>query len=331
MASIATAAAAGRAFVVPEAIAGHRVGWFPAAGVIFAEGHPGGDELGAPAALPGAFGRLERELLAVDVPLPAGVAGEDWLGDESFGFAGVRRLDATVNLRTGSAGEGAAIMAGVAALLGQYGVQELWRRSGRLETVYVRAVHSGRVLGRWYDKGAESGLARVGELLRAEDQRRWPQAVRRGVEELHGAYVRGLFHRRFVPLYKAAKGVTVSGPIVIAQKLVEAVDAGEVTMQQAERLMGFSMLEAIAGASPARAESDEAYGARLAPERDDEGVRVLVGGDKRRLSRATRYRRRAELQALGLVLADGVLEEVEVDLGDVLEACLDCEGWERQG
>ena len=301
MKSLATVPVPGRAWRLPEAVAGHVVGWYPGAGVIFAEGHPaGGERLGAPSELVAAFDRLRLALEAAYVPLPPGVAGEDWLGERSAGFGGVGRLDATVNLRMGSSAEGAAVMAGVAALLGQAGLQELWRSRGRLETVYLRASRGGRALGRWYDKGAEAGWAPVGELLRAEDQRRWPQAQRRMVGELHGGYVRGLFHRRFVPLWKASKGVTVAGSMVVVSRLAEAVDAGDVTWREAERMCASILVE------------------------------PLLASARAPVSRWTRQRARSLIARHGLVLADGVLEPVEVDLEDVLEACLEA-GWERRG
>jgi hypothetical protein len=150
------------------------------------------------------------------------------------------------------------------------------------------------VLGRFYDKGYESGAAARGTLLRLEDQRRWPRASRRDVTELTGDYVRGQFQRRFYPLWKASKGVTVGGVLVLAQKLLELQEAGDVTPRQAERLAGFLVLEQAQAS---------------------------------RVSRATTFRRQAEVGELGLVLADGVLEEVEVDLHAVMEEALDGAVW----
>lgn len=290
-----------RGYLIPRElvdVAGHQVGWYPGAGVIYAEGHPSGmDSLCPPADLVPAFRRVEQLLLEHDVPLPGGLTMTDFYGEEIPGFAGVGRLDSTLNLRTDSAAEGAAIMAGVAALLGQVGKQELWRRRGRLETVTMHGHAGGRVLGRWYDKGAEAGWAPLGRLLRPEDQRRWAKESRREVTELSGQYVRSKFHDRFVPLWRASKGVTVGGPLVIAGKLKEAVEAGELTAHEADRLAGFMVMEQVGLARPGR----------------------------------TRRRRQAAIGQLGLVLADGVLEEVEIDLEDVLEACLDADGWGAVG
>lgn len=297
MSSLATVKSK-RGYLLPDEIAGHRVGFYPVPGVIYAEGHPSGeDTLCSPPNLQTAFSRVERELLERDVPLPGGVTMTDYYGEWFPGFGGVGRLDSTLNLRTESSGEGAAIMAGVAALLGQTGKQELWRQRGRLETVTMHGWGGNRVIGRWYDKGVEASIAPVGRLLRPEDQRRWPREMRRDVGELTPEYVRGKFHDRFVPLWKASKGVTVGGPLIIAGKLKQLVDDGAISANAADRMAGFLLMEEL-------------------------GVR--------RSSRTRRYKR-AEVQSHGLVLADGVLEEVEISLEQVMEACLDADGWGAAG
>jgi hypothetical protein len=315
MGSLASSKSA-RGYLLPEAVGGYRVGWYPGPGVIYAEGHPGGTGLAGPATLVEAKTSIERELLAVDVPIPEGLAFTDYYGEHLEGFAGVSRLDSTVDLWTGSTSHGAAIMAGVAAMLGQAGKQELWRNCGHLETVTLHGRSGKRVLGRWYDKGVEAGTAPVGRLLRPEDQRRWPREMRRDVSELTGQYVRSKFHDRFVPLWRASKGVTVAGVPVIADKLLDAVDEGRVTIREAESLGGHLLLNQVAAR-------------RLEPQyetviEDGRQVERLVNG---RQSRWTRNRRRTRLQELGLILADGVLEEVEVSLEEVMTACLDAEGW----
>ena len=100
------------------------------------------------------------------------------LGPTSEGFAGLRRLDATVNLSMPTGPAGLAFLAGVMACAKDApGVaQGVWSPSRALETVYFRG-HAGKsVLGRWYDKGVEGNLAPRGELVRGEDQRRWAKA-----------------------------------------------------------------------------------------------------------------------------------------------------------
>jgi hypothetical protein len=290
--------------LLPEPIAEHRVGWFPS-GLLFAEGHPGGDGSLCPASelLVRALD-LQEALQAADVPVNGRQRSFASLGSMSEGWAGVRRVDATVNVDAVCRGDGLAVLAGVAACVRdapghaevRYGVDHA------VETVYLRGYAGKRVLGRCYDKGLESNLADRGRLLRFESQQRWGKLNRRDVDELDAAALRSAFHRRFYPLYQATKGVTVGGPTVVASKLLEAVAAGEITAQSAESLCGHLMFRAVGG-------------------RRGAGI-----------SRRTMYRREQRARELGVVLGDGVLEEVvEVDVGAVLEQCLDTELWDRRG
>jgi hypothetical protein len=225
------------------------------------------------------------------------------MGSASEGFAGIRRLDATVNVAMGSRAEGLASLAGIAACVRDApGKAEVFYGPDRgVETVVLRGHAGKRILGRWYDKGLEATLAPRGRLVRAEDQRRWPKNDRRTVEDCDGVALRAGFQRRFYPLWKASKGVIVAGPVVIAEKLLDAVEAGEITAREAESLAGHCMLQVVGG-------------------RQGAGV-----------SKATMYRRESRARELGLVLADGVLQEVEVDVAAVLEATLETELWDRAG
>lgn len=82
-----------------------------------------------------------------------------------------------------------------------------------METVELKDRGGRKTLGRLYDKGAASGQAERGRLIRPERQDRFARVARRDVTELTVAYVRERFQRRFLPLWKASKGVTVAGPI----------------------------------------------------------------------------------------------------------------------
>jgi hypothetical protein len=298
----ATVPSARGSWLVPEKIGGHRVGWFPG-GLLFAEGHPDGGGLCAPAQLGPRGLDLQDALLEAGLPLPTRERPFGDMGAASEGFAGIRRLDATVNVEAGSRAEGLAALAGIAACVRDApGKAEVFYGPDRgVETVVLRGHAGRRILGRWYDKGLEGTLAPRGRLIRAEDQRRWPKNDRRMVEDCDGGALRRGFQRRFYPLYKASKGVTVAGPIVIAEKLLEAVEAGELSPREAESLCGHVFLQVVGG-------------------RRGAGI-----------SSATMYRREARARELGLVLADGVLQEVEVDVSEVLEAVLETDLWERSG
>ena len=89
---------------------------------------------------------------------------------------------------------------------------------------------------------------------------------------------------------KAVDGVKAASFPVIAEDLADQARYGYRTTREIERLAGaLVLLSAGAG---------EAY------------------------TRRTMYRRRSELRDAGFVIADGYLEPVEVDLGQVLEAAI---------
>lgn len=289
------------AWLVAEPVGGHRLGWFPA-GLVFAEGHPdpAGGLCPANELVPRAL-ELQEAIQAAGLPLSGRERGFTSLGAASEGLSGLRRADFTVNVEMAGPA-GLATLAAIAGLMRDApGVKNvIYGAQRRVETVYLRG-HSGRaVLGRWYDKATESLVGPPGSLVRGEDQRRWPKGYRRDVEELTPTEVKRSFQRRFYPLWKASKGVTVAGLAVVVEKLVEAVDAGEIGRQQGRLLIGDTCLEAYG------------HGGEL------------VSPSTRRLSRQLR-------RELGLVLADGVLQEVEVDVAEVLEAALDTDLWERRG
>lgn len=296
-----------RGRVLPDAIAGYRVGWFPGSALMWAEGHPGGDRLGSPDDLPGELDRIAAALDEYGLPAPRGRSWAAWNGDTTTqfaGFAGVRRLDATVDLRFESSMRGRAVLAGVAAVVrdAPRTHAELRYDAGKLQTVYMRGIAGKKVLGRWYDKGVEATAAPIGKWLRAEDQRRFVRATRRDVEELSTSYVRSKFRSRFLPLWQASQGVTVVARQDASEQLLRLVDEGALSLTQAEKLAGYLLLEPAAEAT---------------------GIAH---------SRATRMRRRADLRDLGLVVSDGDLEVTDpIDLEDVLEQLLETDVWDHRG
>lgn len=268
-----------------DQVMGHRVGWFPNSGLVFAEGHPAGEGLCCPDELPAVLEALETSLQDRGIPVAPDCR------------AGIRRVDSTVDLQTDSAAEGLAILAGVAALSVARGKVVAYRWGRTIETVLMKTI-TGKTVGRVYDKGIESGAAPKGRLIRPEDQRRYVKATRRDVAELTSEYVRGQYQRRFMPLYESARGVKVGGPVVLATRLREAVEAGMIEPSRARSLGGYLLTEAV---------------------------------DMPQGSRSTRYALEKECRQLGLVLGDGALDEVEVDLGSILEECLESEAWARRG
>lgn len=295
-----------RSRLLPDPVLNHRVGWFPGSGLLFAEGHPDPDGLCKADALPGAAERLSAALGDLGVVPPSHrfrplVSDEYRRGHDGCGFAGIRRLDSTVDLSFVDPAEGLAALAGVAALPLPRVKTEIIREAGgrRVETVYFRGSSGKRVLGRWYDKGVESGSASRGLLVRPEDQRRFPKQARLDLEAVASStYVRDAFVQRFSPLWRAAKGIKVGGVMELAQRLADLQDEGLISPAEAKRIAGHLVLDA-AGAQ--------------------------------RQSRSQCYRDRASARRHGLVLADGVLDHVEVDLAEILERALDSEAWGAEG
>jgi hypothetical protein len=295
-----------RGRMLPDKILGHRFGWMPASRLVWAEGHPSfdPDRLCSPDCLPESFERLKEAIGDRGFALPNGRTADIWTMPGSFrtdGFAGVRRLDSTVDLATDDSAEGLAILRGVAAIArhapGIKG-QVFYGLGGHVETIEWKGRGGRKTLGRWYDKGVELGATPRGRLIRPEDQRRFVKDQRRDVDELTTSYVRDKFQARFLPLWRATKGVTVAGPYKAGEKLLRLVDDGTLTPGQAEQLMGHFFLGELA---------------------EHSGTPWV--------SRATRYRRQAAMLDAGIVQSDVLDGELEVDLHDVLESVLDGASW----
>jgi len=132
--------------------------------------------------------------------------------------------------------------------------------------------------------------------------------------------VREKFQQRFMPLWKATKGVTVAGTDRLTDRVLELLDADEINVRQAERMAGYIALRQALR-----------HRARQAQDFDADTGELLEDARGRHHSRATRYRREAELLDVGLVPADEAGTEVTVDLHEVLETVLGSDAWERKG
>lgn len=290
-----------RGYALEHQVAGHKIGWFPASGLVWAEGHPQPDGLASGEQLPQVLCDLEEALWDHGIPVQPRATRSAWApgrpqtADRQAGFAGVRRLDVTADLHYDSSAEGLAVLTGIAALNLPRTKLQMWRAHGLLETVAFHGLSGGKMLARWYDKSREAGLGARGTVIRAEDQRRWPSQQRRGVEELTTPYCRDKFQQRFTPLWRATKGVTVGGPMVLASRLADLQDEGVLTPREAEQLAGYAILHE-AGAV--------------------------------RCSRWTEQRRRRSALDAGVVLADDAMNEVRVDLHDVLDRVMDEAAWQ---
>jgi hypothetical protein len=270
-------------------VEGHKVLWFPGPQMLAVEGHPGGDERLAPVTdLPAVAERLVGGLGDLGVRLPAEPVRPD-----RAGFGGIRRIDLTCDLER-TAVVGTSILNCVAAVEppGQIRSDVYRSKSGRaIETVAWRG--GRRTVGRVYDKGIERGNGRHqrGELIRFEDQRRFDRAARPSVDAVVDGYARYLFTARFGALRAATRGVTVTTMHGAGQRIERLVREGELTPAQGEKLLGKVLFDSMG---------------------------IEFG------SRTTRWRRRKELRAHGLILADGVLQEgQELDLTGELDEVFD--------
>ena len=220
----------GRALLLPEPIAGHRVGWFPDPRLVFAEGRPGGGELLPAAAIPAALARLCGAL--ADLGIRATPAR----------CAGLRRLDVAADLRADSSAEGLALLECVAAASFGSGKLAAYRAERRTESILLKT-RAGRTLARLYDKGAQLG-ATPGRLLRFEAQWRFPRERRPAPEGLGPAELRELFARRFAPLWQAAGGLRLAPGTGLVERLAAAVADGRLAPSRARSLAGYLMLGA---------------------------------------------------------------------------------------
>lgn len=210
-------------------------------------------------------------------------------------FVGVARADLTASYRFAGPREGRAFIGGMAAI--ELPRCETTRRGTPVHSVWWTGAKGREIKGRVYDKGLERGTCEAFELGRMEDQRRFRSGARPGIEELvDGGYRRDTFGGRFAPVRRAVDGVRAAGIPVIAQALADEARYGYRDWKEAERLAGSLIL--------------------------------LAGGAGEAYARSTFYSRRSALRDAGYVLADSWLEPVEVDLGEVVEAAVEAEGWD---
>jgi hypothetical protein len=309
-----------RGRMLEELVDGYRVVLFPSAGLLAAEGHPAGEGHLAPAAtLLEAQERLTRALeaqLGAELPVRRALDFEregeftssarrssrssHAVALDQEGIAGVRRLDIALDLAwDGDRREGLAFLAGAAAVNPPGQLQARFIRQPGGSAYETIAWHGKRgLMGRLYDKGNEALTAPRGQLVRMEDQRRWPSGHRRDVEELTAENVQRIWQKRFLPLWRATKGLKIVTTAKLARELKSAVNEDRCTPGQAIDVAGHLVMEAAG---------------------------VHVG------SRNTRWRHASKARELGLVLVDGVLEEEEYDVGEMMEAAFDPAVWSGPG
>jgi hypothetical protein len=270
-----------RAYLLPESVEGCRVGWFPEHGLVFAEGRLGGEGLVPSSMLPNVVRRLDSALGDLGVPVASAPS------------AGLRRLDVAADMWTDSAAEGLALFECLAAASLGPGKVVSYRADRRVESVLVKS-RSGRTLARVYDKGVRSPAGVQGRWIRFEAQWRFPRAARPELAGLGPAVLRERFKKRFDAVWKAAGGFRVGGIEVLAGRIGEAVDSGQLCPSRARSVAGYLVLSA-AGV--------------------DQGAR------------RTSYELERECRELGLAVSLLRSAERRVDLATVLEECLTPSAW----
>ncbi|MCS6921008.1 MAG: hypothetical protein NZM07_03655 [Elioraea sp.] len=209
-------------------------------------------------------------------------------------FVGTSRVDLTVTYRFPTPAHGRAFFAGMAAI--ELPRCETTRRGSPVRSVWWTGARSRAILARVYDKGVERGHGEAFELGRLEDQRRFRHGRRPDLDAVaDGEWCRDRFRARFEPVMRSVEGVRAASFAVLAQAIADEARYGYRDVREAERLAGALVL--------------------------------LHGGAGEAYSRRTFYRRRAELRAAGFVLADDVIEPVEVKLDEVVGAAIEAEGW----
>src|SRR4051794_8312695 len=291
---VATLPSAAGGKLVPQKIAGHRVIYWPGSGLLKAEGHPNESGLAPVRSLPRALDQLVEQLHAAGIPAPHQPRRFD-RHNESEGFEGLRRLDLTVDLRADDRHEGRAVLHAVeaAARASGHHAPTYGRRGKPGRTVYISG-ESG-VFGRWYDKGAESGKAAPYRLIRPEAQWNFRQEKSRPAWEDIGdvELMRQRFAKRWGPWMRGR--IVVGTMTDLGEELARAVRERRLSPTEARRIAGYLVMEP--------------YGLDGVPLR-------------------TQQRLRSEAGRFGFHLVDGVLEPLDVDLGEVLHEAERAELWD---
>jgi hypothetical protein len=208
--------------------------------------------------------------------------------------AGVGRLDVATTLGFDEGCDGQSFLTGVAGLDLPGMKPVIWGRP--VETVAFVPRRGRSLTARVYDHGRHRGIAEPGRLIRLEAQFRYLKGRRVPVDEIDSAFLRTRFHTRFAPLCEAAKGVRVGGAPALSRELCRRVRDRAMTAREAERIAGFVLL-------------DGAYGDGLHPPR-------------------TASSRTAELRRHGLITPGECFGDIDLDVGQVLDAALFSDAWE---
>jgi hypothetical protein len=237
---------AGRAYLVPNCVADHRIGWFPEYGLVFAEGHPTAPDLCRPSEITWAADHLLAALAQLGIPI------------SSSESALVRRLDIAVDVSMPSPSSGLALLERLGRESFGSGKVVTYRYHRHVQTVVLKTP-AGRSQSRIYDKGVALGTKRPGQLLRFEAQWRFGNGFRPHFETLNAQFLRHRFNSRFARIRDAATAFHLEGIADLADRLGHAVSSGHLRPSRARSLAGYLLLASVGvdqGASRTRFELD---------------------------------------------------------------------------
>jgi hypothetical protein len=113
------------------------------------------------------------------------------------------------------------------------------KKREHIQTVNFRTVRGRQILMRAYDKGIEAGIARPGELIRFERQRRFRKAVEKTIAMALELDPRELFVGRELASLVDVTAETVCDTWGAVDRLTELVNQGRITAGRADLLAGF--------------------------------------------------------------------------------------------
>lgn len=114
---------------------------------------------------------------------------------------------------------------------------DVWRKNGRIETVYYRTPSRGAVRLRIYDKGIESGSDPAGERIRIEQQYRWNGAKSPDPADMARRDL-GTMWQGQLKVWENCDQVVVADLTAARRFLLRAVADGRLPACTAERLYG---------------------------------------------------------------------------------------------
>lgn len=223
----------GRLTMVRPPVGRVRVGASQSTGMVFVEGRAN-EMAGVEGLLP--LRRLPEALACV---INACQADLDLRLDPSA--ATLRRADVAVDLAFVDGVLGQNTLRAFASVVPPRRVVDAWMDETAMRCVYLRSASGKRVEARVYDKGHQTGTEDPGKWLRAEWQFRENGQARPSIDE----FASTISERTPFASYFGDADQVVFGAGAAQIAIGEALDRGDVTVREAERLLGAAALLAV--------------------------------------------------------------------------------------